>query len=250
MRNRFGERLTCFNARKRRPITGSGAPLLRLRALRLSGLPDRRDALRKDPDQPAGLVLCDVPVLRDAERRGRQGSAAPARRDLQDRLAHVPSDPALYGLRRRRFPIGGPGKTVEADETFIGGLDHDKPDDKAIVLGMIERGGDVVTRVVQARTKQHILPHIVRFVKEGSRVHTDEASNFKLLNEKYGYDHEMVDHSAKEYVRGDVHTNSIESFWSQVKRGINGTYVWVSKKHLQLYLREFEYRHNLRRSLL
>jgi transposase len=63
------------------------------------------------------------------------------------------------------------------------------------------------------------------------RVHTDEASNFKLLTEKYGYDHEAVDHSAKEYVRGDVHTNSIESFWSQVKRGINGTYVWVSKKH-------------------
>ena len=113
------------------------------------------------------------------------------------------------------FPIGGPGKTVEADETFIGGVDHDKPDDKAIVLGMIERGGDVVTRVVQARTKSHIIPHIVRFVKEGSR--------------------------------GDVHTNSIESFWSQVKRGISGTYVWVSKKHLQLYLREFEYRHNLRR---
>jgi transposase-like protein len=101
-------------------------------------------------------------------------------------------------------------------------------------------GADVVTRVVQARTKAHIVPHIVRFVKEGSRVHTDEASNFKLLTEKYGYDHESVDHSAKEYVRGDVHTNSIESFWSQVKRGINGTYVWVSKKHLQLYLREFE----------
>ena len=57
-------------------------------------------------------------------------------------------------------PIGGPGKTVEADETFIGGVDHDKPDDKAIVLGMIERGGDVVTRVVHARTKQHILPHL------------------------------------------------------------------------------------------
>jgi transposase len=90
--------------------------------------------------------------------------------------------------------------------------------------------------------KRHILPHIVRFVKEGSHLQTDEASNFKLLKERHGYDHEMVDHSAKEYVRGDVHTNSIESFWSQVKRGINGTYVW-----LQLYLREFEYRHNLRR---
>src|SRR5712672_2800607 len=97
-------------------------------------------------------------------------------------------------------PIGGPGKTVEADETFIGGVDHDKPDDKAIVLSMIERGGDVVTRVVQARTKAHIVPHIVRFVKEGSRVHTDDASNFKLVKEKHGYDHGMVDHLAKEYV--------------------------------------------------
>lgn len=64
----------------------------------------------------------------------------------------------------------------------------------------------------------------MRFVKAGSRVQTDEASNFKLLTEKYGYDHESVDHS-EEYVRGDVHTNSIESFWSQVKLRINGTYV-------------------------
>ncbi len=118
---------------------------------------------------------------------------------------------------------------------------------KAIALGMIERGGDVVTRVVQARSKAYIVPHIVRFVKDGSRIYTDEASNLKLLIEKYGYDHEAVDHSAKEYVCGDVRTNLIESFWSQVKRGINGTYVLVSKKHLQLYLREFEYRHNLRR---
>jgi len=64
--------------------------------------------------------------------------------------------------------------------------------------------------------------------------------------ERHGFDHQTVDHSAKEYVRGDVHTNNIEAFWANVKRGINGTYVWVSKKHLQTYLREFEYRHNLR----
>jgi transposase-like protein len=145
------------------------------------------------------------------------------------------------------FPIGGPGKTVEADETFIGGRDLDgAPDDKAIVLGMIERDGDVVTRHIVARTTRHILPHIVKFVKLGSKINTDEASNFKLLKERFGYDHEMVDHSAKEYVRGDVHTNTMESFWANVKRGIKGTYVWVSKKHLQTYLREFEYRHNLR----
>ncbi|HVV79443.1 MAG TPA: IS1595 family transposase [Pseudolabrys sp.] len=144
------------------------------------------------------------------------------------------------------YPIGGPGKTVEADETFIGGKDEAGKDDKAIVLGMVERGGDVVTRVVQARTKSHLIPHIVKFVKPGSKINTDEASNFKLLKERYGFDHEMVDHSKKEYVRGDVHTNSIEGFWSNVKRGISGTYVHVSKKHLPSYLREFEYRHNLR----
>ena len=62
-----------------------------------------------------------------------------------------------------------------------------------------------------------------------------------------GYRHGVVNHSIKEYVRGDVHTNTIEAFWANVKRGIKGTYVWVSKKHLQNYLREFEYRHNLRR---
>ncbi len=146
------------------------------------------------------------------------------------------------------YPIGGPGKTVEADETFIGGKDEIGHDDKAVVLGMVERGGDVVTRVIQMRTKAHIIPHIVKFVKPGSRINTDEASNFKLLKEKFGYDHEMVDHHRKEYVRGDVHTNTIEGFWSNVKRGIKGTYVHVSKKHLTSYLREFEYRHNLRQT--
>ncbi|MGI8526060.1 MAG: IS1595 family transposase [Pseudolabrys sp.] len=144
------------------------------------------------------------------------------------------------------YPIGGPGKTVEADETFVGGKDERGKDDKAVVLGMAERGGDVVTRVVMSRVKENIVPQIVKFVKPGSKINTDEASNFRLLKEKYGYDHEMVDHSAKEYVRGDVHTNTIDGFWANVKRGINGTYVWVSKKHLPTYLREFEYRHNLR----
>lgn len=151
------------------------------------------------------------------------------------------------------YPLGGPGKTVEADKSFFGGRDPNdadgkSTDDKAVVLGIIERGGDVVTRVVQMRTKDHLIPHIVKFVKPGSKINTDEGSAFKLLTEKYGFEHEMVDHSRKEYVRGDVHTNSIEGFWANVKRGINGTYVWVSKKHLQTYLREFEYRHNLRQT--
>lgn len=145
------------------------------------------------------------------------------------------------------YPVGGPGKTVEADKTFIGGKDTaEEGDDKAVVLGIVERDGDVVTRHIMDRTARSVQPHIVRFVKKGSKVNTDEASAFRTLTERHGFDHETVDHSAKEYVRGDVHTNTIESFWANVKRGIKGTYVWVSKKHLQTYLREFEYRHNLR----
>jgi transposase len=144
------------------------------------------------------------------------------------------------------FPIGGLGKVVEADETFIGGKDKMGHNDKSVVLGMVERGGDVLTRHVQDRSARNIVPNIVTWVKKGTRVHTDDWTGYQPLMERRGFEHEAVNHSAKEYVRGDVHTNSIESFWSQVKRGINGTYVWVSKKHLQTYLREFEYRHNLR----
>jgi transposase len=146
------------------------------------------------------------------------------------------------------FPLGGPGKTVEIDETFIGGKDHAGHDDKAVVFGIVERNGDVLTRHVAMRTKVHVIPHVVTFVKPGSKIYSDRESAFKLLTEKYGYDHEMVDHDAGEYVRGDVHTNTIEGFWANVKRGINGTYVHVSKKWLQTYLREFEYRHNLRQT--
>ena len=73
-----------------------------------------------------------------------------------------------------------------------------------------------------------------------------DAPVFKSLP-NLGYGHESVNHKAKEWVRGDVHTNSIEAFWSNVKRSIKGTHVWVSKKHLQTYLCEFEYRYNLRK---
>lgn len=149
-------------------------------------------------------------------------------------------------------PLGGPGGgIVEADKVFIGGRDEAGEDDKAVVLGMVERGGDVITRHVMDRSARSVHPHIVKYVKSGSFVHTDEAAAFRSLTERRGYNHATVDHSADEYVRfeGDgtaVHTNTIEAFWSQVKRGINGTYISVSKKYLQTYLREFEYRHNLR----
>ena len=121
-------------------------------------------------------------------------------------------------------PLGGPGGgIVEADKTFIGGKDKLGEDDKAVVLGMVERGGDVITRHVMDRSARSVLPQIVKHVKPGSFVHTDEAAAFRSLTERHGYWHATVDHSMKEYVRGDVHTNTIEAFWSNVKRGISGT---------------------------
>ncbi len=140
---------------------------------------------------------------------------------------------------------GGP--IVEVDKTFIGGYDPAHlPDDKKIVLGMIERGGDVLARHVTSRRAEHVMRHVKQWIKPFSRVATDKATAFSGMIEA-DYFHEAVDHSKKEWKRGDAHTNTIEAFWANLKRGINGTYVWVSAKHLQKYLWEFEYRHNLRR---
>jgi transposase len=145
-------------------------------------------------------------------------------------------------------PLGGAGQAapvVEIDEAFLGGRDRAGHDDKAVVLGMVERQGDVFTRQVGGRHSNQILPQVKKWVSEGSRVMTDDAPLYRGLD-IHGYTHESVNHTAYEYVRGDAHTNTIESFWAMLKRGINGTYIHVSKKHLQKYLWEFEYRHNLR----
>lgn len=141
--------------------------------------------------------------------------------------------------------LGG-NHIVEADKTFIGGKDKQGHDDKTVVLGMHERGGDVVTRVIADRSSRSVIPHVLANVRPGAWVATDEALAFSPLSE-YGYEHETVNHRAKEYVRGPVHTNSIESFWATVKRSIRGTHIWVSPKHLPSYLGEFEFRHNLRK---
>jgi len=146
------------------------------------------------------------------------------------------------------FPLGGRGgKPVEIDKTFIGGKDKLHFGDKKVVLGMVERKGDVVTRVLPDRTSATVIPHIAEWVREGSRVMTDKAPVFQELGWGKVFQHSTVNHSAGEHVRGDTHTNTIEGFWANLKRGINGTYVWVSQKHLQKYLWEFEFRHNLRK---
>lgn len=141
---------------------------------------------------------------------------------------------------------GKDGGIVEADEMYFGGVDKRGEDDKAIIFGAIERGGDVVTQVIPSRKARHIMPAILKWVKQGSRVATDELLSYGELMEN-GYMHGTVNHSAGEYVNGQVHTNNIEAFWSHVRRSMSGTYVSVSKKWLQTYLWEFEFRQNLRR---
>jgi hypothetical protein len=141
----------------------------------------------------------------------------------------------------------GPHGIVEADKAFIGGKDKMGHDDKSIVLGVVERDGEVVTRVIPNRRENTVVMAMEKLVARGTRIATDEARAFSNLRE-YGYHHASVNHAKKEYVRGPVHTNTIEGFWSWVKRGINGTHVWVSEKHLPKYLGEFEFRFNLRTS--
>lgn len=143
-------------------------------------------------------------------------------------------------------PLGGSGKSpVEVDKAFIGGKDKRGQDDKTVVLGMVERDGEIITRVVNSRREFSVMPHIIENVKQGARIMSDEAHAFQNINEQ-GFNHETVCHKKKEYVRGDCHTNTIEGFWAWFKRGVSGTHVWVSKKHMPKYLKEFEFRFNLR----
>ena len=144
--------------------------------------------------------------------------------------------------------LGGFTKQVEVDETYIGGREPGAfgGKGKAVVLGMLERGGNVVTEVVSNRRRDTLLPIIKETVRPYSLVHTDEQSAYQTLTAE-GFYHETVNHSHEQYVSATgSSTNSIEGFWAAVKRGINGTHIHVSEKHLAKYLGEFEYRWNMR----
>jgi ribosomal protein L37AE/L43A len=145
-------------------------------------------------------------------------------------------------------PIGGAGQVVEIDETFIGGEEAGAQGGKgkAIVMGMLERGGDISTHVVDSRKAHDLIGPILANVSEGSEIHTDALRSYAEVR-MWGFAHKTVNHRKGEYVAaGNVSVNAIEGFWAQLKRGINGTHIHVSAKHLPKYLGEFEYRHNRR----
>jgi len=149
---------------------------------------------------------------------------------------------------------------VEADETFIGGLSKNMHKakrklaikgtgfvGKTAVAGVLERGGNVRAKVAANVGCQTLLPNILENVQKGAMVCTDEHRAYNGLS-RLGFKHSRISHGARQFVRGNVHTNSIEGFWSQLKRSINGTFHHVSKQHSQKYVDEFVYRYNLRGS--
>lgn len=151
-------------------------------------------------------------------------------------------------------PMGGEGKTVEADEMFIGkkpgakkfpgsgGSAH-----KLAVLSLVERGGKMRSFKLSGTPKSHeIKAAIYDHVDPKSTLHTDGAKMYKASPVAK---HESVDHSAKEYVRGDVHTNTVEGVFSIFNRGMIGTYQHCGEQHLQRYLAEFDFRQNNRAKL-
>ena len=142
-------------------------------------------------------------------------------------------------------PLSG---IVETDETYIGGRERGKNvtvQNKAIVFGMVERGGNVKAEHVRSAGARVLLPRLQTSIAPGATVYSDQARVYRTVH-RIGYYHDSVNHSIGEYGRGAVHTNTIEGFWSQLKRSVDGTYHCVSRKYLQLYLNEFVYRYNHR----
>ena len=136
---------------------------------------------------------------------------------------------------------------IEIDETYIGGTRKmsQKFSNKTAVFGMVERNGSAMAVKVKSTGARVLLPEIQKGAEANSNIFSDEWRSYKSLP-KLGYSHTTVNHSQLEYVRGTAHTNTIEGFWGQLKRSIDGTYHSVSPKYLQSYVNEFVFRYNLR----
>jgi transposase-like protein len=155
-------------------------------------------------------------------------------------------------------PMGGAGMTVEIDETFVGGLEKNKHahkrhnqtgwTGKETVFSLVERGGRVRSNHVPTVTAKTLGPVLRAQLDAATFVMSDESGTMKTIAKTFAV-HASVNHSIGEYVRGEVHTNTIEGFFSIMKRGIHGVYHHVSPQHLKRYLGEYDFRYNERAAL-
>lgn len=175
---------------------------------------------------------------------------------------HVTQKTAWFMLQRIRNCFGIENNNeldneVEADETYVGGKNKNRHADKKVansqgrstkdkspVFGMVERNGKLNAKTVNDVKMETLTVEIMKVVKETATMYTDEFLGYNSL--KRIYDHAFVKHNSGEYVNGRIHTNTIEGFWSLLKRGIFGIYHFTSKKHLQFYVDEFVFRYNTR----
>jgi len=181
------------------------------------------------------------------------------------RALGVTQKSAWFMLQRIRLAVqtksflklGGSGKQVEVDETFIGGKarnmhygTHQRritatgTKDKTTVFGILERGGKVRAMVIPTRRRHIVEAEIRAHVKANSAIYSDNLASYDMLKHR-GFLHEVVDH-AEQYVDGQVHTNGLENFWSLLKRALKGTYISVEPFHLFRYLDEQMWRYNNR----
>lgn len=158
-------------------------------------------------------------------------------------------------------PMGGKGKVVEADETYFGELPEHKapirnnpdrpkfgPGHKRAIVSLVERGGEVRSFYAGKATVIEVSKIVRENIDRETRLHTDESMVYRKVGREFAA-HERVNHGQKEYARGDVTTNTIESFFSVFKRGMRGTYQHCDERHLHRYLAEFDFRYNNREAL-
>jgi transposase len=145
------------------------------------------------------------------------------------------------------------GPTVEVDETYFGGVRKfgrgrpmvgDKT--KTPIVGIVQRRGLAIAKVIRHVDSKTLNRLIRKHVTPGSTVYTDELSSYRTISKGKRYRHRRIRHKSGVYVRGDIHTNSVEGLWSLIKRGVGGVYHHVDRKYLQSYMDEFCFRYNRR----